>query len=125
LLKCIHYFASQFFEERGILQHYGNEARLERKARKIRRDAYRTDTLHSMEDGNSQDDDEEISEDEEKGITKKGRAAHSPEKLKRTMYRTMDGSALMVIGAFVNFIQSRILRDVCRHVVARICFYAD
>jgi hypothetical protein len=84
------------------LYHAGNEARTERRERRRRRETYRAQRLVSDEPsgdaGGSDDESEEESENEEKGITRLGAAAHHEDKLRRTMYRSMDGSALMAIS---------------------------
>ena len=92
LLKSIHHFASQFYAERGELDHIANEVRKERKERKKEREAHMTGAAPEKDGGVS------VSEGEERGIMEKAGKAHMPENLGRTMYRAMEGSALVAIG---------------------------
>ena len=87
-LQCIHHFASHFYAERGQINHVGNEARAERRARKRRRDAH----------NGGENKEEEVGD----LFAKRGKAAHSSAQLTRTMYRQMDGSALTVLGDFAS-----------------------
>ncbi|KAH7870494.1 uncharacterized protein C8R40DRAFT_1240395 [Lentinula edodes] len=116
LLKCIHYYASMYYDERGLLLNVSRQYRKERKARRLAKLAQdgrtaRTKTRSSSDTGkfsgleedaiiDDEDGDEESERDHQEEPTK------APVRRKdhdiADMYKTMDGSALIAIGMLLQ-----------------------
>ncbi|KAF7308650.1 hypothetical protein HMN09_00714400 [Mycena chlorophos] len=88
LLKCIHHFASNYYEERGQLY---NDSRTYRKQKTARRRAKKA----RLENPDAHVDDSEEQEDESPK-----QAANTTRR--RDMYKTMDGSALLAVGMLLQ-----------------------
>nr|GAT46772.1 predicted protein [Mycena chlorophos] len=88
LLKCIHHFASNYYEERGQLY---NDSRTYRKQKTARRRAKKA----RLENPDAHVDD---SEEQEDAASKP--AANTTRR--RDMYKTMDGSALLAVGMLLQ-----------------------
>ncbi|KAJ3852719.1 hypothetical protein EV368DRAFT_82250 [Lentinula lateritia] len=117
LLKCIHYYASMYYDERGLLLNVSREYRKERKARRLAKLAQdgrtaRTKTRSSSDTGkfsgleedaiiiDDEDGEEESERDHQEEPTK------APVRRKdhdiADMYKSMDGSALIAIGMLLQ-----------------------
>ncbi|KAF9261739.1 hypothetical protein L218DRAFT_1045498 [Marasmius fiardii PR-910] len=126
LLKLIHYMTSQFYHEKGQLLNASREYREQRKLRRLEK--LSSKTLDKPEESDDSQDSTSESGKEKDGVSGKndqneremsdegqddmdgGRAKGGETKKKRKrgdrnpiidMYRTMNGSALMALGAFM------------------------
>lgn len=112
LLKCIHHFASRYYQEKGVLSDRSRDYRDERKARCSKKGEsnihYQTTTKpalwtrDSSLDGDGEDDEddnewEDEGEDEMEDADEHENASRQEEHLK-DMYKALDGSALVAIG---------------------------
>jgi hypothetical protein len=114
LLKCIHHFASRYYQEKGVLSDKSRRYRDERKARRSNKSEanihYQTTTKptlwtrHSSLDGDGEEQhegDEDEWEDEGEDQTEDGEGHENPsrqEQHSKDMYKALDGSALVAIG---------------------------
>ena len=111
MLKCIHYFASQYYASRGLLSDRSHIYRRELRQGKARAGDVQADSGAEEVDTDADDlsvedeDDENFSEKEdhcEKGVLKgqeRSEGEASPAKsVVPDMYKAFDGSALMAIG---------------------------
>lgn len=122
LLKCVHYFASQYYAVRGMLSNRSRMYRREVRQRKARASAIQAadsgeevDTDADDLFGDDEDDDNASGEEDrcEKGILKgqeRNEDEGSPTKSVPDMYKALDGSALMAIGMLVQEHVSMLLR---------------
>ena len=101
LLKCIQYFASTYYNERGQLFNGSREFRQQRKQNKLMRlqqeKEVRSASLPSRGSPNDGDqEEEEALERQRRGgrVKGAGKVIH-----RKDMYKVMDGSVLMVIGS--------------------------
>ncbi|KAJ3877767.1 hypothetical protein F5051DRAFT_353111 [Lentinula edodes] len=116
LLKCIHYYASMYYDERGLLLNVSRQYRKERKARRLAKLAQdgriaRTKTRSSSDTGKFFGLEEDAIIDDEAGDEESERD-HQEEPTKAPvrrkdhdiadMYKTMDGSALIAIGILLQ-----------------------
>jgi hypothetical protein len=113
LLKCIHHFASEHYADHGQLYNATREARLERKAARVRRLAAQAPgsiSPHKKAIANEADEDEDDDDDDDSGdeheppstTYKRQKHKSDPNTLGRDMYKSMDGSALMAIGLLLS-----------------------
>jgi hypothetical protein len=106
LLKCIHYFASTYYNERGQLFNGSKEFRQQRKQYKLMRlqqekEARSPSTsLRGTPDGDCNQVEEETPKRPRRGGRTKGvrKVIH-----RKDMYKVLDGSALMVIGMSLDY----------------------
>jgi hypothetical protein len=122
LLKCVHYFASQYYAARGLLSDRSRMYRRELRQRKARVGAIQAADSGEEVDAAADDlfaedeDDESASEKEdrcEKSILKDqemNEGEGSPTKSVPDMYKAFDGSALMAIGMLLQGHVSMLLR---------------
>ncbi|KAF9498872.1 hypothetical protein BDN71DRAFT_1587218 [Pleurotus eryngii] len=110
LLKCIHHFASNYYNERGQLLNSTRDYRRNRKARQLVKlhsktlDRTRGEVQRLEEKGDVEGvDDEDDEEEEEDPSPPRKRFRYSREKyMFRDMYKIMDGSSLMAIGMLLQ-----------------------
>ncbi|OJA18094.1 hypothetical protein AZE42_04178 [Rhizopogon vesiculosus] len=124
LLKCIHHFASRYYQEKGVLSDRSRDHRGERKARQSKKGEanihYQTTTKpalwtrHSSLDGDDDDDDDDDHddewededddemEDEDMEDAEEGEGASRQEGHLKDMYKALDGSALVAIGIILQ-----------------------
>ncbi|KAF8506564.1 hypothetical protein F5888DRAFT_1797836 [Russula emetica] len=122
LLKCVHYFASQYYAARGLLSDRSRMYRRELRQRKARVGAVQAADSGAEVDTDADDlfaeddDDENASEEEdrcEKSILKgqeRSEGEGSSTKSVPDMYKAFDGSALMTIGMLFQEHVSMLLR---------------
>ena len=106
LLKCIHYFAANFYSERGELLDVTREARREKKKRKLEREKEKQSESSSKEDeeeSQTEEDSQNGSEEPNFRVTKRCKGKQG-EKPVRDMYKMFTGSALMALGQFLSFV---------------------
>ena len=103
LLKCIHYFASTYYNERGQLFNGSREFRQQRKINKLkRRQEMETQSASTSLRGTPDADTNQVEEEPKKPrrggrVKGAGRVIH-----RKDMYKVMDGSALVVLGAVLS-----------------------
>ncbi|OAX43368.1 hypothetical protein K503DRAFT_168504 [Rhizopogon vinicolor AM-OR11-026] len=121
LLKCIHHFASRYYQEKGVLSDRSRDHRGERKARRSKKGEanihYQTTTKpalwtrHSSLDGDGEDSDDdddghddewEDEDDDEMEDVEEGEGASRQEGHLKDMYKALDGSALVAIGIILQ-----------------------
>jgi len=118
LLKCIHHFASRYYQEKGVLSDKSRDYRDERKARRSKKSEanihYQTTikpalwTRHSSLDGDGEEQyegDEDEWEDEDENQTEDAEERENPsrqEQHSKDMYKALDGSALVAIGIILQ-----------------------
>ncbi|KAF7432641.1 hypothetical protein PC9H_004583 [Pleurotus ostreatus] len=111
LLKCIHHFASNYYNERGQLLNSTRDYRRNRKARQLAKLHSKTQDktrgevqrLEDKGDVEEVEDDEDDDEEEEDPSPPRKRVRYSKEKyMFRDMYKIMDGSSLMAIGMLLQ-----------------------
>ncbi|KAK0207098.1 hypothetical protein DFS33DRAFT_643980 [Desarmillaria ectypa] len=112
LLKCIHYFASLYYSERGQLLDASKSYRLERKARQMKRlekarreesndDRDPLDKNCHPQDTEQPTEDETDEEPDDKRVRSRRRGQKPKDVIgvsRRDMYKLMDGTALMALG---------------------------
>jgi len=109
LLKCIHHFASCYYQEKGVLSDRSRGHRDERKTRHSRKSAVnihdQTTTKPALWtsdpslDADDDDDDEwEDEDDDESEDAEEDESSSRKERLEKDMYKALDGSALVAIG---------------------------
>lgn len=111
LLKCIHYFASEYYAAHGQLSDLAKEARKEAKLNKRQqldgvvneRDDEHDERVSTSREAGVENE-EHVEEDTAKEVKPKRRGGRKAGKkwaearLRRDMYKAFDGSALMAIG---------------------------
>lgn len=113
LLKCIHYFASRYYQEKGVLSNRSRGHRDERKTRRSRSSVsnihdqttskpapWTGDSLDADDDDQWEDelgDEEDEWEDEEDDGENVSRSEEH-----KDMYKALDGSALVAIGIILQ-----------------------
>jgi hypothetical protein len=101
LLKCIHYFASTYYNERGQLFNGSKEFRQQRKQNKLMRLQQEKEARSASSSlrGTPDDDGNEVEEETPKRPRRGGRVKGVRKVIHRKdTYKVLDGSALMVIG---------------------------
>ncbi|KLO14513.1 hypothetical protein SCHPADRAFT_850845 [Schizopora paradoxa] len=115
LLKCVHYFASEYYAAHGQLSDLAKEAR---KEAKLIKQQQLDDILNERDDENEEqdstlredgvEDDEQVEEGMDNQPKPKRRGGRKAGKkwgearLRRDMYKAFDGSALMAIGMLLQ-----------------------
>jgi hypothetical protein len=104
LLQCIHHFASRYYSERDQLLNASKEYRMERKQKRLQRQnsiPMSSPTSPSQDQGSTEAEDS-ASERSTVSILRNGGGDQSDKRLRRDMYRTMDGTVLMAISQFLS-----------------------
>lgn len=110
LLKCIHYFASRYYQEKGVLS---NRSRGHRDERKTRRSKGSVSNIHDQTTSKSapwsrdssidaDDDDQWEDEKDELGDEEDDGKDVSRSEEHKDMYKALDGSALVAIGIILQ-----------------------
>ncbi|KAF9458470.1 hypothetical protein BDZ94DRAFT_1270532 [Collybia nuda] len=102
LLKSIHYFASQYYTEKGQLYNASRQYRLEKKQRRLSRLQQEKDAASASPElephGASGDtDDAPVKKPRRGGRVKGGKVIY-----RKDMYKVLEGSALMAIGMLLQ-----------------------
>jgi len=125
LLKCIHYFATEFYTDRGQLLDATRDARREKKQRKLEKQRRQRESENrASETENSTSDEESVEIDNRSGTGESSSVAAKGGKGKerlhgqrvRDMYKIFDGTALMALGMIfqehvVKLLQSDVAPD--------------
>ncbi|KAF9051204.1 hypothetical protein BDZ89DRAFT_1154102 [Hymenopellis radicata] len=113
LLKCIHYMASTYYAEQGLLINASKRHRALGRQRRLEKMTQTEQANDEVSEDESDEDDETSSSESEEGLVeRKHRRKYEPGEKDpgtRDMYRTMDGSALMAIGVLVQEHVARLL----------------
>ncbi|KAH9965119.1 hypothetical protein BGW80DRAFT_1345637 [Lactifluus volemus] len=113
LLKCVHYFASQYYGARGLLSNRERIYRRERKRRRKAGDVHEADEdaddLFAEDEEDSENND--IEEERHEGhVVQDGVGGEKMKENAPDMYRALDGSALMAIGMLLQEHISKLLK---------------
>lgn len=119
LLKCVHYFATTYYNAMGQLYDASKDARRQKKLRRLKRLKERAHSVESETATRSQspetqtehDEHESLTDEEEEALPNEDEGAQGEQRRNRTrrsrqrrrntkvdMYKMFDGSALMAIG---------------------------
>ncbi|KAG0697302.1 hypothetical protein DFH29DRAFT_1003846 [Suillus ampliporus] len=124
LLKCIHHFASRYYQEKGVLSDRSRGYRDERKTRRSKKsatnihdqttskpalwtrdlslDADDEDDQWEDEEDEREDKEDEWEDDEDDEMEDDENPSHNEEHLEKDMYKALDGSALVAIGIILQ-----------------------
>ncbi|KAG1752384.1 uncharacterized protein EDB91DRAFT_513116 [Suillus paluster] len=123
LLKCIHHFASRYYQEQGVLSDRSRGFRDERKTRRSKKSAInihdqttrkpalwtRDSSLDAEDDEDEWEDEEDEREDgedewedEDEDMEDGENPSRNDENVKKDMYKALDGSALVAIGIILQ-----------------------
>jgi hypothetical protein len=116
LLKCIHHFASRYYQEKGVLSNRSRGYRDERKTRRSKRSVSnvhdqttskpapwtRDSSLDADDDDQWEDEKDELGDEEEWEDEEDDGENVSRSEEHKDMYKALDGSALVAIGIILQ-----------------------